>query len=110
MQPKYKIWLEKGDYVFGDGLALILEHVDRCGSIYQAVRQIGKSYRYIWGIIRKAEKSLGYDLLNKRIGGDDGGGAELTEKGREMLRKYQAFRQDIDRKIQASFLQHFAGE
>jgi len=111
MQPKYKIWLEQGDtYVFGDGLVLILERIDRCGSINQAARQIGMSYRHAWGTIRKAEEALGYELLHRRVGGDDGGGAELTAAGKEMLRNYQAFRQDIDRKIQESFHRCFAGE
>jgi molybdate transport system regulatory protein len=110
MQPKYKIWLEEGDYVFGDGVALILENVDRHGSICEAARQICMSYRHVWGTIRKAEKCLGYDLLIKRIGGDDGGGAELTPRGKEMLQKYLIFRRDIDRKIKASFRRCFAGK
>ncbi len=110
VHPEYKVWLEAGDYMFGDGIAALLEQIDASGSIYRASRELKMSYRYAWGTVRKAEQRLGYALLVKRVGGGDGGGAALTPAGRLLLSRYQAFRAEVDAAINSAFGRHFAGD
>lgn len=107
MRLGYKIWLEENGRVFGDGLAALLENIERLGSIYQAARHLEMSYRYAWGTIRKAEERLGYKLLAKHVGGEAGGGAELTPAGKELLEKYTAFRKAADAEMTKLFKRYF---
>src|SRR5437016_13099345 len=69
LNPRVKVWLEtEGCYVFGFGLAQMLQAVDRTGSIKEAAAELGKSYRYVWGRIKEGEKSLGMALVDERVG------------------------------------------
>lgn len=107
LQVRYKVWLEKGEHVFGDGLFALLREIDRLGSINRAAQSLRMSYRQAWGRLRKAEERLGVDLLITRTGGEAGGGAELTPEGRRLVQKYHLFRQEVDRAIKASFQAYF---
>jgi len=107
MRLSYKTWLEENGHVFGDGLAALMENIEQYGSIYQAARQLDMSYRYAWGTIRKAEERLGYKLLNKQVGGENGGGAELTPAGKELLEKYITFRTEVDAELIGLFRRYF---
>lgn len=79
MAPRVKVWLEsQGNYAFGFGIAEILQAVDRARSIKQAAGDLGKSYRYVWGRIKKAEKTLGQQLVETQIGGKDAQRSTLT--------------------------------
>ena len=56
LSPRVKVWLEvDGQYVFGFGLSEILKAVGQAGSIKAGAESLGKSYRYVWGRIKKAE-------------------------------------------------------
>lgn len=77
--------------VFGPGLAELLERVDRLKSIRKATLEMGMAYSKAWSIIKTAEKSLGFPLLNSTAGGVGGGGAALTQRGREFLLTYRRF-------------------
>lgn len=48
MQVRYKLWLEEGEHVFGEGLFELLQEIDRLGSINQAARSLKMSYRQAW--------------------------------------------------------------
>src|SRR4029450_3789287 len=59
-QPKTKIWLEHGGrFMIGDGGLHLLEGIARSGSLAEAVREIGWSYRHAWGYLRRAASGLG---------------------------------------------------
>ena len=90
LKPRFKLWLssEDAEGVFGDGKWRLLEAVQREGSLSTAARSLGISYRKAWGDIQKAEKYLGTELITKRRGGTEGGGASLTEKGRKWMKAY----------------------
>jgi molybdate transport system regulatory protein len=51
------------------------------------------------------EEGLGFKLVNAQVGGVHGGGAELTDKGRELIRKFRAFDAGLSDEIE----QRFAG-
>jgi molybdate transport repressor ModE-like protein len=50
----------------------------RAGSFKQAASDLGKSYRYIWGRIKEAERVLGQQLVETRVGGCARGGWRRT--------------------------------
>ena len=90
---KTKIWLgREGQVVFGEGLARLLDGIDRLGSLSKAAKEEGISYRHAWGDIKRAEERLGIPLLDRSIGGRSGGGSQLTGKARELLARYFALK------------------
>ncbi len=93
MSARVKVWLEvEGRYVFGFGLSEILKAVDAAGSIKGAAGQLDKSYRYVWGRIKKAEKDLGHALVEARVGGTGTDRSALTDLARRLVRDYDSLR------------------
>ncbi len=94
VQTRVKVWLEAdGRYVFGFGLSEILKAVEAAGSIKEAAHRLGKSYRYVWGRIKKAETALGQSLVEARVGGTGPRRSGLTELARSLVADYDALRQ-----------------
>ena len=106
---KYKIWLEKEGAIFGDGLCKLLLNVENLGSISQAAKLMGMSYRAAWGKIRVTEKRWGMLLVNTRTGGDMGGWAKLTPEAAELVKRYCRFQQEVDKFVQNLYGEIFAG-
>ena len=80
LSPRVKVWLEiDGQYVFGFGLSEIFKAVGHAGSIKAAADALGKSYRYVWGRIKKAEQTLGRSLVETRVGGTGTSRSSLTD-------------------------------
>lgn len=105
MKVRYKVWLEDEKLVFGDGIASVLEMIKELGSINQAAVRLKMSYRQAWGQIKETEERLGIKLLDTKVGGESGGGAQLTEEARNIMQKYRIFRQKVDEAIQDTFNQ-----
>lgn len=95
--PEIKLWFvnEKGEAIFGEGLAMLLEAVEKYGSISVASDHLGMSYRYALHRISLAEKRLGYKLVKRFRGGASGGSSELTGEGRELLQEYRRIEKEI---------------
>jgi len=88
MELKYRFWFEKdGKPVLGRGGASILQAIDEYGSISDAAKSLGMSYRFVWNYLDKIENRLG-KVVDKERGGKKGGKTTLTPLGREILQKY----------------------
>ena len=85
-------WIEsdKG-MILGPGRAKLIENIESCGSLQNAAKKIGISYRAAWGRIKKTEEVLGYKLLDKTPGG-----YRLSERGRDLHRKYLAWYRKVE--------------
>jgi molybdate transport system regulatory protein len=89
-KTSFKMWLEyKGKPLLGEGGAEILKNVQEHGSLSRASRDLGMSYRYVWGYMKNMEKILGGRVLETFKGGRTGGGAKLTELGASILGEYE---------------------
>ena len=97
--PKVKLWFvdENGEAVFGEGLAKLLEAVEKCGSLSVASDHLGMSYRYALHRVSLAERRLGFELIRRRGGGVAGGASELTTYGKKMLVKYRKIEKEIEK-------------
>lgn len=93
-RPAYKLWLEtKEGYVFGKGAFELLEKIEEEGTLSGAANALGMSYRHAWGVIKKIETRVGQPLLETRRGGKTGGGgAELSETGRKLVKSFLRLR------------------
>lgn len=91
-----KLWIEiEGEPVFGRGRRFLLEAIDKYGSINRAAKEIGISYRKAWGYIKAMEERLGIRLIDRQVGGRNGGGAEITNEARDFLKKYEALEKGV---------------
>ncbi len=82
---------------------MLLESVDRLGSLNAAAKELGMSYRAAWGKIKATEKALGLKLLEVTTGGKGGGGAALTTDARELVSKYKKYNVRMDVLMQKEF-------
>jgi 8-oxo-dGTP diphosphatase len=82
-----------GRPILGEGRAELLELVDELGSLSEAARQMGMSYRYAWGVVRKMTDAAGEPVVESTRGGSEGGRTVLTPAGRELM---DAFRRVED--------------
>ncbi|MBI4690407.1 MAG: LysR family transcriptional regulator [Nitrospirae bacterium] len=108
LKIKSKLWIEiEGEPVFGRGRRFLLEAINKYGSINQAAKEISISYRKAWGYIKAMEERLGIRLVEKRIGGKNGGGATLTKEAKEFLKKYEALESGIKEIVDEKFKRIF---
>lgn len=54
-----------------------------------AAKELGTSYRAVWGKIKATEAAVGVQLLEVATGGKGGGGATLTSD--KLILKYQKY-------------------
>ena len=71
----------------------ILRHIGECGSISQAARAAGVSYKAAWQAVDTLTNLAGALLVTRAVGGAGGGGAQLTEAGRQLLQAAGAMEQ-----------------
>jgi len=96
MQVKSKVWLdERGMPIFGSGKCRILRAVAETGSLNKAATKLGMSYRHAWSTIRAAEQRLGEPLLHRQRGGQQGGGAQLTEYAEALTQRFEELDRDV---------------
>jgi molybdate transport system regulatory protein len=90
-KPSFKIWLEhNGKPILGKGGAEILEQIETEQSISRASQKLGMSYRYVWSYLQQIEKGICEPVIETFRGGKSGGGgARLTELGKNLLDEYR---------------------
>lgn len=88
LEPRLRVLLG-ASIAMGPGKADLLDAVDAEGSITAAARHMGMSYRRAWLLIETMNRCFRTPLVETERGGPGGGGAHLTELGREALRRYR---------------------
>lgn len=88
-----RVWIEReGKALLGPGRLELLEAIDRWRSISAAARELGMSYRRAWLLVQSVNEASGQPMVEAAVGGLEGGGARLTERGRrasEIFRNLQ---------------------
>ncbi len=76
--------------MFGPGVYNLLIAIERTGTLKEASQQLSMSYRYAWGLIKKAEEKLGESLIDASKGGRLGGGSStITETGARYIKDFE---------------------
>lgn len=110
LHPSVQVRLGKEDLFFGPGKAWLMECIEETGSMQEACTKMGLSYSKAAKMMKKAEKQLGFKLLERRIGGSGGGGSKLTEEGRELLKKYRELTRRVQEDADRVFAEVFGTE
>jgi molybdate transport system regulatory protein len=77
--------------MIGPGKAELLEQIAQTGSIAAAGRAMGMSYKRAWELVCTLNAMFRAPLVERVRGGPGGGGAVLTQAGRDVLDLYRAF-------------------
>lgn len=94
-RPRLRIRIVFGEReMIGPGKAELLERIDRCGSIAAAGREMGMSYKRAWELVGTLNAMFSAPVVESTRGGPGGGGAVLTEAGREVLALYRGIERD----------------
>ena len=74
----------------GVGKIVLLEAIEKTGSISAAGRVHAMSYRRAWLLVDELNQLFATPLVAAHHGGAKGGGAALTEEGRRIVTLYRA--------------------
>ena len=100
-RPRIEISLVRENKVFDDRLAMLLRMIEYDGTVKSACERMGISYSKAWKMLSDFEENLGYELIDRCAGGDSGGTSRLTERGRDILCRYEEYCRQV---------RHFAEE
>jgi molybdate transport system regulatory protein len=91
-----RVWIEKdGELYMGWGRVLLLESIDRLGSIAQAARAMKLTYRNAWLWVESMNRLGPGPLVEKSYGGSGGGRSRLTEQGKKEIERYRGLRDEL---------------
>jgi molybdate transport system regulatory protein len=80
--------------VLGPGKADLLEAIARSGTLRDAAAEMEMSYMRAWKLVRIMNDAFREPLIIMSRGGADGGRAELTAAGRQVLKLYRRIERD----------------
>ena len=84
---------------------MLLEQIARTGSLSQAARELGMSYRRAWQLLDDLNHSFNEAVATASVGGAGGGGVQLTSFGEELIAAYR----DVERASLEVTRTRFAG-
>ncbi len=100
-----RLWIERhGKSMLADALADLLLAIEQTHSISAAARQLGISYRHAWELVQEGNAAAGQPLVSAAVGGQHGGGTQLTPSGKLSLDVFDQLRGKV-RETAAGLLQ-----
>lgn len=96
MPPVIRFRIDFTDAVnLGPGKIALLEAIKSTGSISDAARALGMSYRRAWMLINSIKQGFSEAVIVSATGGKGGGGAEVTGFGDELIAQYRKLEREI---------------
>jgi molybdate transport system regulatory protein len=110
LTPRINLWIEaEGQVVLSKWRVKLLEAIRDAGSISGAAEKMGVQYRLAWDRLEEMETGLGVRLVERHAGGIHGGGAWLTDLGREYIERFSRLAERIDAVVGEEFEAAFEG-
>jgi molybdate transport system regulatory protein len=97
-----------GESLGGPGRIALLAKIGECGSITQAAKAIGMSYKAAWDAIDAMNNLAGEPLVERVAGGKGGGGTRLTARGAQLVANFRLIERE-HRGFVERLSQHTAG-
>lgn len=95
--PRLKVQLHLADGQWlGPGKAEMLALIAETGSISAAGRRMKMSYKRAWSMVEGLNAMFPEPLVDSARGGPQGGGASLTDTGRQVLEQFRALQNALD--------------
>ena len=103
MHYSAKLVIYTDEKFFGPGTVELLEHVMETHSLRKASKLMSLAYTKALKMIRTAESSLKFKLIEPKVGGIGGGGSELTKKALEAIKAYNQFYDKVKKTADEGF-------
>jgi molybdate transport system regulatory protein len=88
-----RIWIETDEKFIGLGRVELLELIDELGSINKAAQQMGMSYKKANQLVSSMNVQSEKPLIIVQIGGENGGGATISDDARQLIKFYKDLQQ-----------------
>ena len=109
VRPVVSVSLNKEKPFFDSKIAMLLTLIDETKSVRAAGQRMQLSYSSCWNIIRTLESQLNYSLIERSQGGAGGSTSVLTDRGRELLERYNAYEKLLKDRAGELYEQYFGG-
>lgn len=104
----HRIWVHAdGKKLLGKGRVELLERIKQTGSIYNAAKEMKMSYRQAWQMVKEINERAPRPLVEKILGGKNGGGAAITKAGEEAIKKFHSLNNKVGQFINKEFKKLF---
>lgn len=100
LKPQLKISFRKS-IAMGPGKAALLDAINLRGSISGAARELGMSYRRAWVLVDTMNSCFTELVVDTSTGGTKGGGAHVTDFGKEILVRYRRMEETANRCVKS---------
>jgi molybdate transport system regulatory protein len=96
-----ELWLSlDGQNLAGAKRVALLAEIARAGSITQAAKAAGLSYKGAWDAIEHMNNLAGEPLVERMAGGKGGGYTRLTERGEQLVHNFNLVQQEHTRFVE----------
>lgn len=109
VRPVISVSLRREKPFFDNKIAMLLMLVDETRSVRAAGQRMQLSYSSCWNIIRTLESQLNYTLIERSQGGAGGSTSILTNRGRQLLERYNAYEQKLKEQANTLYEEYFGG-
>lgn len=99
--------LANEEIFFGPGVVTLLNLTKELASLNAASKKMNLSYSKANKMIKFAEAALNFKLLDRKIGGPNGGGSTLTPECIDFLKNYTAYEDELKMYSDLLFEKHF---
>ncbi len=100
---RVRCWIDiDGERFFGPGRAELLQLIGETGSIAKAAKSMGMSYKKAWDMVNEMNNRGNKPYVVSHKGGQNGGGAEVTEAGKKIISAYK----QLDEQLNAIVVKH----
>jgi molybdate transport system regulatory protein len=107
LAPRHKVWvLCDGLFLMGPNYLRFLRAVDETGTIREAGKAVGWSYRTCLNRVRRMERTLGRPVLLTARGGSTHGGSRLSPDARRLVDGFERWHAAVSVFARKSFARH----
>ena len=99
LRPRLRVLCDD-ETTLGPGRVDLLEFIAQTGSLRSAAEQMGMSYMRAWKIVQSLNTWFRPALVEVVRGGRSGGGAKLTESGREIVTLYRRMEKESQKAME----------
>lgn len=110
MKPMIKLYFvdDNNEKFFGEGPYALLMAVEEHHSLSAAARSMDMAYSKALKLINRAEEVYNTPLIERAIGGRDGGGSVLTDFAKGLVSKYGEYKKACKSACNELYSQFFA--
>lgn len=107
IRPRIKVQLAGTEPFFGPGVRTLLECIREEGSVRDACEKMGLSYSKGRRMLERAERELGYLIVERSPGGKNGGSARVSDAGMRLLSRYKRFEKELTEAAEEKYREIF---